>query len=155
MEWKINAEKQKWGSACTSGQRPPMAKSTAASLTRSASKMFEGGLLLTTSGRLPNPSSSALTMHRSARPSSCEPSSSSDSKRLMSCLRLEQSSCSSHLQNISTSGNSCMHVLRIAWWEGAGSSGRRLQTRRPVNKTSQIAFTTHACQSRCQVRYGK
>lgn len=65
-----------------------------------------------------NPSASSRTMCRSARPSSCDWSSASESNRRMSASRLLVSFCNCHLQYISTRGRSCMQVTRIACGEG-------------------------------------
>lgn len=59
------------------------------------------------------------------RPRSCELKAASESNRTMSCHRLLQSSCNSHLQYISTRGRSCTQAARNAWWEGMRPESKR------------------------------
>ena len=100
-----------------------IAKSVAASLSLTALKGLIVAITASVVTIVPKPKSSSRTMNKRERPSSCDNNSCSESKRTIREWRLLQSTCSSHLQYISTSGSNYVHVPRIAWCEGRGSPG--------------------------------
>ena len=97
---------------CTCTCKLRNAVSTDASLSRTALNGLGAG---STRGRRGSPSNSlsaSRIMPSNDRPSAWVWSSTSESNLSMSSRRLPQSSCNSHLQNISTSGSICVHVVR-------------------------------------------
>ena len=76
--------------------------------------------------------SSSPSIAKRERPSSCDSNWCWESKRCIRETRSEQSSCNSHLQNISTRGRSCIQVLRMACWEGGGGCTWCCHTSLPV-----------------------
>ena len=116
----------------TCGRRSRIAMPVAASLSRKASKGLTATMGAMGRGTLTKPTSSSVIMDKRLRPSPCDSNSNSESKRRIKLPRLLQSSCNSYLQYISTRGRSCVHVVRIAWWEGKGKPACRRQTSRPV-----------------------
>ena len=63
---------------------------------------------------------SSPSIAKRERPGACDSNSCWESKRCIRETRSVQSSSNSHLQNISTRGRSCIHVLRMACREGGG-----------------------------------
>ena len=83
-------------------------------------------------GTIGSPMSSSRSISIRDRPSSCVSKTDSSSKRCMSAHKSLQSSSSSHLQYISTSGSSAMQVARSARREGMSGGPWRLQTSLPA-----------------------
>lgn len=122
----------------TCGWRARNAVSISASLLLMESNGFEGASQTMRCVYIGIPASSSRSMSRSERPSSCVSNLASESKRTMSSRKLLQSSCSSHLQYISTRGRSSMQVARRAWREGLLVRPLRRHTRCPARPGSVI-----------------
>lgn len=123
---------QKHSINCTWLCRPRIALSIVASLALTASNGFVGRTISGRRGTLSNPSSTSRTRNKKERPRAWDSNSTSESNHRISAWRSVQSSCSSHLQNISTSGSNCVQVATIPCREGTGSSACLRHTSCPV-----------------------
>ena len=104
--------------ACTCKCR--IAEAAGASLSLTISKGLGRAAIGAASGAFSKQPPSSASIAKRARPSACDSNSCWESNRCMRETRSVQSSCNSHLQNISTKGRSCMQVLRMACREGGG-----------------------------------
>jgi hypothetical protein len=102
---------------CTCVCRASIAVSTAARVDLNSSNRFTVAGKGAGMGRIFNPMSSSPSICSMERPNSCDSKAASESKRSISARKSLQSSCSSYLQYISTSGRRCVQVARSAWCE--------------------------------------
>ena len=110
-------------SRCTCGWRSWITEAAAVNLSLITSKRLGAATIGMWYGSVSRPQSSSRIMDNKEWPNS-----SSESKRCKRLRRLVQSSSNSHLQYISTRGNSCTHVARTTWWEGGGNRKWRRHT---------------------------